>query len=132
MGLWQLAAFVWKHPLNANGRFSALARVEQAAEDITGWEPLAVGEIPSDGTSFVDLPVGPLRNAATRSYRMTESGLIAADVSRIVYRWASYPDRVHGLVFIGPDESFPENDANRLITHYTDVALELTPSPFLF
>lgn len=127
---WGMAAATLKFRVS-RGDSSCLARIEQAGDDMTDWEPVAEGVLPSDGTAAVDLPVGPLRNAVMPLYKTTSTGLITADVGVIAYRWQSFPDLPHAFALIGPDERFVPDDDSSFLTSYSYFGLEITPSPFL-
>jgi hypothetical protein len=109
---------------------SCLARIEQAAQDMTDWEPIADGVIPGDDTIFVDLPVGPLYRSRTSHYEIRPGGVFFVNVGVIAYRWSSFSDLPHAFVLIGPDERWVQDDTSTFMNHYSDFVLEITPSPF--
>jgi hypothetical protein len=110
---------------------SCVARVEQAAQDMSDWESVAAGLLPGDEEHFVDLPVGPLKPAHTPLYRIHPGGVFSVNVGGITDRWAAFGDMPYAFALIGADESFPQDENSTFMNHCSNFVLVITPSPFM-
>ena len=128
---WGMEGATLKFALSDPDKPSCLARVEQAAQDMTDWEQVAPGYLGGDGEHFVDLPPGDVTPRKTFLYQFRSGGVIFVNVGSIAYEWGLYDDLPRAFTLIGADESFPQDDNSTFITHFKQFALELTPSRFM-